>query len=352
MNKLNWTIALLSMVFLATGCGKKKQDVENIVKVKTMAAGSMDFTHQQSYPGSIEEMSGTSLSFAAAGTIKSLNISEGQYVKAGQLIGVIDATTTGNALTMAKATTAQARESLNQAEDAYRRMKMLHDNGSLPEIKWVEVKTKVSQARQMLSQAQAAETIARKGLNDTRLLAPFSGYISKKTAETGQNVLPGQPVATLVKIEQVKVKLSVPEDEIADIKIGQELQFTVSSLGDNVFSGKVTEKNIAADAISRAYTVKGVVNNADHKLLPGMVCDVYTSGSTTEGVSLPANIIQIDFDSHPFVWVVQNGTVTKKTVVLGKNVGENVIITKGLEKGAKVIVSGQQKVSSGMKVQE
>lgn len=352
MNKLNWTTVLLLMVFLTTGCGKKKQDVENIVKVKTMAVGTMDFAHQHSYPGSIEETSGTSLSFAGAGTIKSLNIHEGQYVQAGQLIGVLDATTTGNAVTMAKATTVQAQETLKQAEDAYRRMRLLHDNGSLPEIKWVEVETKLVQARQMLAQAQASEKIARKGLSDTRLVAPFSGYIIKKSVETGQNVIPGQPVATLVKIDRVKVKMSVPEDEIANIKIGQELQFKVSSLGDAVFSGKVTEKNVSADAISRAYTVRGIVDNADHRLLPGMVCDVYTNAAEGEGISLPANIIQIDFHNNPFVWVVENDTVVKRNVVLGGNAGENVIITGGLEEGTKVIVSGQQKVSNGMKVRE
>lgn len=74
-------------------------------------------------------------------------------------------------------------DALSQAEDTYRRMKQLHTAGSLPDIQWVDAQTKLSQARALVRQTRAAEAIARKGMTDTRLIAPFSGYISKKTAE-------------------------------------------------------------------------------------------------------------------------------------------------------------------------
>ena len=223
-----------SMIFFVMGCSHKNKQSDNIVNVKTMTANTLGISENSGYPGTIEEVDGTALSFSSAGTIKTLYIHEGQQVSAGQTIGVIDASTSANALTMAKATTNQARESVRQAEDAYRRMKMLHDNGSLPEIKWVEVETKVSQAKQMLTQAQAAEQIARKGLSDTRLKAPFSGYIVGKKAEVGQNVMPGQPIAKLVKIDQVKVKISVPEEDLSRINVGQKITFNVSSLGNEL----------------------------------------------------------------------------------------------------------------------
>lgn len=343
-------IALAGLVVL-TGCHNKQQQIENIVTVKTAAAGTTVTGGEQNYAGSIEEQSGTMLSFATAGTIKALYVHEGQNVAAGQLIGVVDATTTGSASEMARATTQQARETLAQAQDAYNRMKLLHDNGSLPEIKWVEVETKLAQARQMLAQAQAAERIARKGLADTRLTAPFSGYIARKAADAGQNVVPGQAVVNLVKIDQVKVKISVPEEEIAKIRMGQRVMFRVASLDNATFFGKVSEKSIAADPISRSYTVKAMVPNAGHRLLPGMVCDVYTSiDPQTEALSLPANLIQIDIDNRPFVWTVADGKARKVKVVLGENVGENVIIKAGIQQGDQVIVAGQQKVSQGQKV--
>lgn len=343
---------LMACIIVMGSCSEKKnKGTENMIVVKTATVQSSSMNGEQSYSGTIEELNGTPLSFSSAGTVKALAISEGQNVRAGQLIGVVDATSSGSALTMAQATTAQARESVKQATDAYQRMKLLHDNGSLPDIKWVEVQTQVSQAQQMLRQSLAAERIAHKGLTDTRLVAPFSGYISKKNVEIGQNVLPGQPVANLVKIDQVKVCISVPEEEIARIRMGQTVQFSVSSLGDAMFIGRIIEKGVSADPVSRQYIVKALSQNPGHRLLPGMVCDVYTTVSQNQThISVPANIVQIDIDNTPFVWTMVNGKAHKVKVILGENVGERVIVLSGLHTDDRLIVEGQQKVSSGMSV--
>lgn len=353
MNKKNLTIALVAASFLVTGCTEEKTPVKNSVKVKTMMVTPMSIEGGQSYSGTVEAASSTTLSFNGMGTIKNLNIQEGQNVKSGQLIGEIEASSSANGVSVAHAATVQAQEMLKQAEDAHSRMKMLHDNGSLPEIKWVEVETKVAQAKQMLEQAQASEKIAEKNLNDTKLTAPFNGYISQKSAEMGQNVVPGMPVATLVNIDNVNVKISVPEDEIANLKIGQKVTFKVASLGNITFSGTISEKNVTADNISHAYIAKVLVQNKDHKLLPGMVCDVYTSSSKQDAeIMLPSNIIQIDIDNKPFVWTSKDGAAQRVSVQLGENYGENIIIKDGLSQGDKVIVEGQQKVSNGMKIVE
>lgn len=312
--------------------------------------------------------------------MKQLNIAEGQSVAAGQLVSVLDTTTLGYLVSASSATVGQAQDAVGQAHvglaqaeksaaqtsDAYKRMKLLHDNGSLPEIKWVEVQTRyqqaqdaVNQVRQQVSQAEAAvqtakaqKNISLKNLHDTRLYAPSSGYISKKFTEVGQNIAPAQPVAMPVDIRQVKVKISVPEDEIARVRLGQTLRFTVSSLPGKSFTARVTEKGVAADPITRSYEVKALADNADRKLLPGMVCDVYAQqASPTAAFILPANIIQIDVDNRPFVWTVVGGVARKTSVMLGESVGDNVQIVGGLSSKDRIIVEGQQKVSNGMKVE-
>ena len=312
--------------------------------------------------------------------MKQLNIAEGQSVAAGQLVAVLDATTLGYLVSASSATVGQtqaavgqahvgldqAEKSAAQASDAYKRMKLLHDNGSLPEIKWVEVQIRyqqaqdaVNQVRQQVSQAEAAVQTAKaqknlslKNLHYTRLYAPSSGYISKKFTEVGQNIAPAQPVAMLVDIRQVKVKISVPEDEIARVRLGQTLRFTVSSLPGKSFTARVTEKGVAADPITRSYEVKALADNADRKILPGMVCDVYAQqASPTAAFTLPANIIQIDVDNRPFVWTVVGGVARKTSVMLGESVGDNVQIVGGLSSKDRIIVEGQQKVSNGMRVE-
>jgi membrane fusion protein (multidrug efflux system) len=334
------------------GCGNSKKNLsENIIHVKTITVDSASFSGGRSYPGTIEEGSGTSLSFASMGTVKAIYVSEGQNVRAGQLIGMLDSTTTSNSLALAKAATNQARAAYDQAEDAYKRMQRLHESKVITEIQWVEVQTKYNQAKQLLVQAQSTENIARKGLRDTRLSAPFSGYISKKIVDAGQNVTPGMPVVKLVDINKVKVSISVPEDDLASISEGQRVRFSVNSLGDKTFTGIISEIGVSADLISRQYDVKALVDNPDHALLPGMVCDVFMESSSNDSsLCLPANVIQIDIDNKPFVWTVRDGKALKTYVKIGENVGENITIEDGLQSGDEVIVEGQHKVSNGTKI--
>ena len=354
-------MGLLAMLIVC-GCNEKKQRAVLPVKVKTITVGTTTVGGFQTYSGTIEEQSGSALSFAGMGTVKSINVAEGQFVHQGQLIATIDASTSNSSMNMAQATTAQAEDALKQAEDAYQRMKMLHDNGSLPEIQWIEMETKLNQARSMVKQAKAAEQIARKGVHDTRLFAPFSGYISQKSVEVGANVAPGVPVVKLVRIGQVKVKISVPEEEIAAFHKGQTLHVKVAALGNRVFESRVTECGVSADPLSRSYEVKGTMANPRHELLPGMVCEVSASLPSTRlavnpdsaraFIALPANIVQIDADNQPFVWTVVGGKAHKAPVTTGENIGDNVLIASGLKQGDKVIVEGQQKVSTDMKVEE
>ena len=158
-----------------------------------------------------------------------------------------------------QAALAQMELSAEQAADAYKRMKLLHDNGSLPEIKWVEVQTRYQQAKDAVrlakatvQAAKAQKNISQKNLSDTRLYAPSAGFLSKKITEVGQNVAPGQPVATLVDIQQVKVKINVAEDDRAKIHVGQTFRFTVSSLPGKTFVAYVTEIGRAFDCHYRS----------------------------------------------------------------------------------------------------
>lgn len=342
MNK-TWMMLLAGMLMLGS-CGEKNGQDATVkpVKVKTMTVQPTTAGGQQGYSGTIEELNGSSLSFASVGTLRSVSVSEGQMVRQGQLIATIDETSLQSAYEAALA----AKE---QALDAEKRMRLLHDAGSLPEIKWIEVQTQVRQAL-------SAEKMAKKALTDTRLYAPFSGFIAEKQAEAGQSVAPGVPIVKLVRIDRVKVSISVPEEEIARIRTGQVLQVKLSALGGKMFEAKVSEKGVAADALSRSYEVKAVIQNPQHELLPGMIAEVSLGAAvglqhTKQTVTtLPAEIIQIDADNRPFVWTVVDGKALKTEVNLGQNIGDMVQIVDGLTAGDKVICEGQQKVSNGLEV--
>lgn len=333
------TILTMMVLVALYSCGEKKQTAqEQTVRVKVQQIQTEAVNGEQGFSGTIEESSGVSLSFATMGTIKRIYVNEGQMVGAGQLIAELDPTTLQNAYTISKTT-------LEQAQDTYNRMKELHDAGSLPEMQWISIENQ-------LKSAKAQEAVARKSLGDTKLYAPSAGYISTKFTEVGENVSPGVPIAKLVNISSVKVKIAVPEDDIQRIAKSSSMKIVVPALGNREFSGHVTERGVSADPRSRTYEVKATVLNHDRKLLPGMICQVFTNYMQgTTGVFIPANLVQLDIDNKTFVWVVNGDKALKREITISNETAQGAQVSGGLSAGDKLIIAGQQKVSNGMKVE-
>lgn len=328
---------LCCLALFMTGCKQQEVRESTPVKVTVMKVTPVTFSGEQEFSGTVEEASGSTLSFPVAGTVQQIRVTAGQRVAKGELIAVLDEVTLRNAYEAASAL-------LLQAEDAYQRMKQLHDAGSLPEIQWIEVRSK-------LKQAQSAEAISKKNLADGRLCVPFTGIISEKNVEVGHNVMPGQPVVRLVTINQVKVCVSVPENEISQINMGGSVNVSVSALNGKTFSGKIVEKGIMAHPLSRSYEVKALIDNPSGELMPGMICTMgIENGETNSAIILPVSVIQTDEQNRTFVWVNEGGKARKKRIQLGTLTRNGVVIQSGLSVGDEVIVEGQQKVSEGMDI--
>lgn len=332
-----YLVAVLTASFILIGCQNKtvSDSVDNkVTKVKVMQVSDSKLTVSKRYSGTVEESTGTSLSFPIPGTINKVYVKTGDRVVKGQIIASVDTTVIKSSYNAAKA-------ALDQAQDAYNRLKLLHDEKSLADIKWVDIQSK-------LQQAKAMERMAEKNLRDCYLRAPFGGVIAEKKMETGQNVMPGIPVAKIVAMQQVKVKVSVPEDDIIDIKIGDKAMLSVLSAGEGFIEGSVVEKSVVANPLSRSYEVKVAVDNKDDMLLPGMVTDTYIiGGEEAECIILPANVVQIDENNNSFVWVNEGGKAGKRVITCGEYSAGGVVIDKGLSGGDEIIISGQQKVSEG-----
>ncbi len=333
-----FVLAVSASLALA-GCQVKEEKTggPSPVRVKVMKVALSEQKTSGRFSGTVEEAAGTPLSFSVMGTVNAVSFRLGDRVEKGQLLASLDATSVRSSYDAAKA-------ALVQAEDAYRRMKELHGKGSLPEIKWVEVQSKLQQARSM-------EEMARKNLKDCKLYAPFSGVIADKSVEVGQNVIPGMAVGKLLGVSRLKVKISMPESEIASVSLHQKAEIVVPALGSRRFSGMVSEKGIMADPFSRSYEVKIDVADAGGDLMPGMVAEVRLAGADGgTAVIVPARIVQLDEKNRSFVWIDNNGVAEKRVISCGDFAGDGVVITSGLKVEDRIIVEGQQKVCNGTKI--
>ena len=336
MTKIKF-MAATALIVVLSGCNSKKEEQAVApIKVKTMAVQTGNVDGNRTYVGVIQESYGSTLSFASLGTVSQVFVDEGQAVRKGQLLAVIDKTSAQSSHDMTMST-------LSQARDAFKRLEQLYKKGSLPEIRFVDVQTK-------LAEAEAAERIARKTLQNCELRAPFDGFISQRMVDTGNNVAPGFGCFKLVKLDRVEMKIAVPENEISGISKGQTVPFTVSALGGKTFVGKVTEKGIQANLLSHTYDVIVSLPNAGHQLLPGMVCSAQlASTGGAQGIVVPQEAVLID-GAKPYVWVVEDGTARRRDISQGGVCQSGVVVSGGLSQGDKVIVNGQDKVSEGVKV--
>ena len=308
---------------------------ERVIPVGVQRIDSIGDIANSSYPGYLEEGQSIDMAFKHGGTLQQIKVKEGEKVRKGQMLARVDAPTLENTLRTAQAT-------LDQAQDAYERLKKVHDNGSLPEIKWKEMEAN-------LEKAQSAYDLAFAMVQDNILTAPFSGTVTNVNAQVGENIAPLRPVMRIISTEGIVVKITVPENEIAKINVGDDADIIIPALNNRRYSGIVTEKSMTASLLTHSYPVKVTVNQPDKDLCPGMISKVVLHAEVGKGIVIPANAVLINKDGK-FVWVVEDGRATRRFITLAGYSGNGVIINDGLMTGDLVIVEGYQKVSEGMKV--
>ena len=342
--KTSVRLALLTAATLLAACkgNEKNYEVEALKVTTETVSVQTTSSARKHYVGKVEEDSSTPVSFTGMGTVNKVYVREGQLVAKGQLIAEMDPSQCENTRQAAKAT-------LDQALDAQQRMQMLHVSQSISDIDWVNVQTKVRQA-------QASLDIAEKALKDCRLLAPCSGIVGKKQMESGMTALPSQPVCTILDIATVKVKVSVPEKEIAwfnpQQSQGKGVTVAAEALGGKTFRSTSFIRDVQGDALTHTYDVRFTLSNPQLELLPGMVVNVTTDAedSSVATISVPLRSLQQSADGRQFVWLVKDGKATRRTVEAGDLQDDRITILSGLDEGDNVITEGYQKVSEGSQV--
>ena len=337
--KKRYIIGLVTVLMVSSCTEKKEPQAKAPVRVKTEIVSTTTGVSGQTYVGIVEECEATAVSFTNMGVVKRMLVNEGQAVGKGQLIAEMDDTQARNLLSGAEAQMAQAN-------DALERYKMLHDNGSLPEVQWVEIQSKVAQAKSQLE-------VAKKNLADCRLVAPVGGIVGKKMIGTGETALPSQAVVSILNISTVKVKVAIPEVEISSIGANTASMIHVEAVNSSYTGGRI-EKGVQADALTHTYDIRINVANEGRKLLPGMVASVQFGENQlqqTQQLSLPVTAIQKKADGSLFVWTVGNDSTAHRTAVTtGETAGNRIVVTTGISDGNRVVTEGYQKLSENTKV--
>jgi RND family efflux transporter MFP subunit len=342
--------------------------------------------------GSVEARETSNVAFQVPGKVARVLIEEGAAVRQGQPLAELDPTdyeyglqAANGQIGMAEAvvrkaqTGARAQElerariAFDRAEDEYRRMQQLYDAKALApndfkkiEAVYLAAREQYSEAREgarredkaaaraAFEQAAAAARVARKRLADTRLLAPIAGMIARRNVNPGETVGAGMPVFTIVDLNPVKVRVGVPETDIARVRAGQAATILIPAMAERSFEGRVELVGVAAEPASRTYTVKILVPNPGHILRAGMIAEAQIrTDVAVEALTLPGEAVMRDPQGATLVYIYfpERKRVYARRVQAGGVEGREVEIRSGLKGGELVVVAGQQLVREGALVE-
>ena len=273
-----------------------------------------------------------------SGRIVSVLVDEGDYVRVGQTVATIKKDAIEVDLTQAKNNLQNAIIDNQRYENAFK-------TGGV-------TKQQLDNSRLQLKNARAAVDAQGLRVNDTNVKATISGVINKRHIEPGSVVAPGTPLFDIVNVSKLKLQVTVTENEIVNLRVGQNVKVTASVFPDQEFVGRISFIAPKADASLNFPVEIEVSNNA------GLKAGMYGSAifSTSDDVDagknmlvIPANAFVNGISSNQ-VFVVENNTAKLTKVVVGKTVGTNVEVISGLKEGTEVVTTGQINLTNGTKV--
>ncbi len=395
-------ISLLSVLVLVASCSSEKKGdstterrAESPPEPVPIATGQIN--HVANYQtimvsGSVVSPDAPSiLSFLVSGKVIFAGPREGDYVRKGQVLAQIDPTDFRLSLKVAEAqkesalaalekamnsarpeVLEQTRIAYERAEDEYRRMKMLYESNSLAPNDYEKFRAAYETAKQNYEQAKAGGQkedkqlsraaynqadanlqVAAKALSDATLVAPISGYISKKLIEIGDSASAGRPVFEVVQLDPVEVNVGVPETDVHLVRKGQKASVSLPALPGRSFEGTIRIINVSADPSTRTYMARITIPNPEHVIKIGMVAEARIAGDRKISMmTVPGEAIVRDAQGATivFIYFPEKRRVYSKRVKVGVLWGTEVEIREGLSGSESIVIAGHDYLRDGMPV--
>jgi RND family efflux transporter MFP subunit len=207
-----------------------------------------------------------------------------------------------------------------------------------------------AQQYQALQAARARVTLARKAVADTTVRAPFAGLVAGRAVSVGDYVTKGTTVATVVRVNPLRVKLTVPEQFVSAVAVGQPVSFEVDAYPDRRFDGTIKYVSPALESNQRALTVEAVVSNPGDLLKPGFFASARVQQATqTPAVLVPASAVRTS-NGTSRVFVIAGDHVEERIVTVGDRLDDRIEITSGLAAGERVATTHVDQLNDGTKV--
>ena len=335
------TIKTLSLALLSAGllasCSSsssskatEEQSADTVRLVEVAPAEMRALNLSEEFTAQLEAKVVNNITAQAGGRLKQLLVKVGDRVGAGQAVARMEATQA-----------AQAQIQLADAKTNFARMDELYKVGGVSKAQWEQAKSAVDQAK--LAYGNAAE--------NTVLRSPISGFVTAKNYDNGHMTSPQLPVVVIQQIAPVKAVIGVSEQYYSYLKKGAAATLSVDALGEETFSGIVTNIFPTLDPVTHTVSTEIEIANKDLKLRPGMYARVHLDFGTKEALTVPDKAIVRQAGSGArYVYVFSGGKAVYRAVELGQQQGDLYEVVSGLNAGDQVIISAPSNLKNGLSV--
>jgi membrane fusion protein, multidrug efflux system len=280
-----------------------------------------------------------------------VHVQEGQAVAAGAPLFSLDTADLGARLDAQMAAVAEARARLDLARKNQANNKALLEKSFISQNAYDSVANTVQVAEANMKSAEAQAAIAQRAVADAEIRAPFAGIVSRRWVNQGDKLAADMAVAQVVDLSRMELEAPVPVSEIPFVKVGQEISFAVDGFQGRRFAGRIERVNPAADAGSRSILVFATLPNPDGSLKGGMFANGTLATASGAEVDVIPTAAVIEEGGQSFVYVVKDGKIERRSVVLGaRNVELGVTtVREGLERGVPVVTVKADGLKPGSK---
>ncbi|MEW6511238.1 MAG: efflux RND transporter periplasmic adaptor subunit [Bacteroidota bacterium] len=349
-------VVLGAALFMALTSGQTQADASKAsapVAVEVMPVTQTDLTETVSAVGTIAAMKDVVVSSETAGRIVAVPVRVGDHVRRGQTLIQVDDELKAIAVEQARAQLQAAETNLKKARRDFERAESLSESGDIADVELEAYRLAYHSSEAQHTAATAALRLAQRQYDDTRIKAPIAGIVASRKVEVGEMVSPGREVANIVDISTVKVKLSIPEEEVGKLRLGQPATLSVDARPGELITGTVYTIGAKTETpTGHSYPVEVIVQNKDlAQLKVGMFARTDIQARSQKGALAITKESLVDADSHPAVFVVENGVARLRPVTLGIRAGDRYQVLNGLTAGELVVSFGQQSLKDGSAVQ-
>jgi membrane fusion protein (multidrug efflux system) len=346
---------LMMMIITVVGlsfvsCSKEKAEPERLVNVRVWSAETRRVQPYLETIGTLKPDEEVLVTTEVDGIVRKIYVDEGTNVSAGTLLAEINDTDYVLDVRRSEAALRQAEAQQVNARRSFKRLHTLYQEELITKQQFDDISTKVALAEADLEKARATLSISREKLSRTKIYSPIVASIKEKKVSVGDFVRNGTSLFQIIRTNPLKLRFNISEKDVAGLKKGQDVAFTVDAFSKQKFHGKVSLLYPSVEEKTRTLQAEAIVPNEGQILKPGYFARVQIfTQEARDSVVVPVTALLYD-GSIVRVFVIDGNQAKERIIKTGNKYGEHVEVMDGLKEGDQVVVIGQNNLSEGVKV--